>query len=113
MVWDWFYIGNRLQETQPNQVLRKHPYNNQYNNQHQYGYASGVIEKRHRLTHYWRASALRGHHLDARIQSAESRLNEGALGAKRRGKGSEKWEKRKENKVKGTSNASKGKLENK
>ena len=23
--WDWFYIGNRLQETQPNQVLRKHP----------------------------------------------------------------------------------------
>ena len=22
--WDWFYIGNRLQETQPNQILRKH-----------------------------------------------------------------------------------------
>ena len=25
--WNWFYIGNRLQETQPNQILRKHPYN--------------------------------------------------------------------------------------
>ena len=25
MGWDWFYIGNRLQETQPNQILRKHP----------------------------------------------------------------------------------------
>ena len=23
--WDWFYIGNRLQEIQPNQKLRKHP----------------------------------------------------------------------------------------
>ena len=23
--WDWCYVGNRLQETQPNQVLRKHP----------------------------------------------------------------------------------------
>ena len=22
---DWLYIGNRLQETQPNQILRKHP----------------------------------------------------------------------------------------
>ena len=21
--WDWFYIGNRLQETQPNQILRE------------------------------------------------------------------------------------------
>ena len=25
MVWHWFYIGNGLQETQPNQTLRKHP----------------------------------------------------------------------------------------
>ena len=26
--WDWFYIGNRLQETQtqPNQILRKQPH---------------------------------------------------------------------------------------
>ena len=23
--WDWFYMGNILQETQPNQILRKHP----------------------------------------------------------------------------------------
>ena len=23
--WDWFYVGNRLQETQPNQIFRKHP----------------------------------------------------------------------------------------
>ena len=23
--WDWFYIGNRLKETQPNQILSKHP----------------------------------------------------------------------------------------
>ena len=23
--WDWFYIGNRLQETQSNRILRKHP----------------------------------------------------------------------------------------
>ena len=23
--WDWFYIGNRLQEIPPNQILRKHP----------------------------------------------------------------------------------------
>ena len=23
--WDWFYIGNRLQDTQPNQILRKYP----------------------------------------------------------------------------------------
>ena len=23
--WNWFYIGNRLQETQPNQIVRKHP----------------------------------------------------------------------------------------
>ena len=23
--WDWFYIGKRLQETQPNRFLRKHP----------------------------------------------------------------------------------------
>ena len=26
MGWDWFYIGNRLQETKPNQILRKHPF---------------------------------------------------------------------------------------
>ena len=25
MSWDWFYIGNRLKGTQPNQVLRQHP----------------------------------------------------------------------------------------
>ena len=25
VVWDWRYIGNRLQKTQPNQNLRKHP----------------------------------------------------------------------------------------
>ena len=25
MGWDWFYIGNRLQETEPNQTLRKQP----------------------------------------------------------------------------------------
>ena len=24
--WDWFYIRNRLQETQPNQILRKKNY---------------------------------------------------------------------------------------
>ena len=24
--WDLFYIGNRLQETPPNQILHKHPY---------------------------------------------------------------------------------------
>ena len=22
--WDWFYVGNRLQETYPNQILGKH-----------------------------------------------------------------------------------------
>ena len=25
MGWDWFYIGNTLQETRLNQILRKHP----------------------------------------------------------------------------------------
>ena len=25
VVWDWFHVGHRLQETQPKQVLRKHP----------------------------------------------------------------------------------------
>ena len=25
MGWDWFYIGNRLQETQPSQIICKHP----------------------------------------------------------------------------------------
>ena len=25
MGWDWFYVGNRLQETQPSQILRKQP----------------------------------------------------------------------------------------
>ena len=23
--WDWFYVGNRIQETQSNQILREHP----------------------------------------------------------------------------------------
>ena len=23
--WDWFFVGNRLQQTQPNQILREHP----------------------------------------------------------------------------------------
>ena len=26
MGWDWFYVGNRLQETHPSKIVRKHPY---------------------------------------------------------------------------------------
>ena len=34
-VWRWFNIGNRLQETQPNRILRKRPNTGVHNNQDQ------------------------------------------------------------------------------
>ena len=31
--WDWFYIGNRLQERQTNKIIRKEPYTGDHINQ--------------------------------------------------------------------------------
>ena len=31
--WDWLYMGNRLQETQPDRILRKHPIAGSHSNQ--------------------------------------------------------------------------------